>query len=127
MSDQQGSRPADPTATATSTPTHATELYEAGFSTLGERPLGGVAMARTIDEARQRLADMLLFADPTAPTTPDIIAFHRAETVDHYQGAAGHLYRQVNTGTPSRTVIARPPTNATTGSAAADTAVDGER
>jgi len=88
MSDQQGSRPTDPTTTAThrfrtSTPTITTELYESGFSTLGERPLGGVAMARTIDEARQRLADMLLFADPAAPTTADIVAFHRAETVDH--------------------------------------------
>jgi len=127
MSTQQGSRPADPTTTATTTPRITTELYEAGFSTQGRHPFAGIAMAATIDEARQRLADMLLFADPTAPTTPDIIAFHRAETVDHYQGAAGHLYRQVNTGTPSRTVIARPPTNATTGSAAADTAVDGER
>ena len=87
MSDQQGSRPTDPTTTDTfrvGTPTHSTELYEAGFSTLGERPLGGVAMARTIDEARQRLADMLLSADPTAPTTADIVAFHRGETVDHW-------------------------------------------
>ncbi len=96
MGTQQGSRPADPTTTATSTirtsrPTHPTELYEAGFSTLGEHPLGGVAMARTIDEARQRLADMLLFADPTAPTTADIVAFHRAETVDHYHGTARHI------------------------------------
>ena len=56
MSDQQGSRPADPTTTdtfRTSTPTHSTELYDAGFSALGSRPLGGIAMAKTIDEARQ--------------------------------------------------------------------------
>ena len=43
MSDQQGSRPTDPTTTAThrfrtSTPTITTELYEAGFSTLGGSP-----------------------------------------------------------------------------------------
>ena len=128
MSDQQGSRPTDPTTTDTfriSTPTHSTELYEAGFSTLGSRPLGGVAMARTVDEAWQRLADMLLFADPTAPTTADIVAFHRAETVDHYQGTAGDIYRQVNNNEPGRTVIARPLT--TTSSAAAAAAVDGQR
>ena len=131
MSDQQGSRPADPTTTATTThafrtttPTITTELYEAGFSTQGAHPLGGVAMARTIDEARQRLADMLLFADPTAPTTADIVAFHRAETVDHYDGTAGDIFRQVNNGEPGRTVIARP---LTTTSATADAAVDGQR
>ena len=126
MSTQQGTRPADPTTTATfrtTTFTITTELYEAGFSTLGRRPLGGVAMARTIDEARQRLADMLLFADPTAPTTADIVAFHRAETVDHYRGTAGDIYRQVNNNEPGRTVIARP---LTTTSAAADTRTDGQ-
>ena len=131
MSDQQGSRPADPTTTATtrSGPAHppiTTELYEAGFSTLGGRPLGGVAMARTIDEARQRLADMLLFADPTAPTTADIVAFHRAETVDHYHGTAGDIYRQVNTG-DTRPHRHRPPPHHHHRSAAADTAVDGQR
>ena len=131
MSNQQGSRLADPTTTATSntfrttTPTITTELYEAGFSTHGARPLGGVAMARTIDEARQRIADMLLFADPTAPTTANIVAFHRVVSVDHYQGTAGDIYRQVNNGTPGRTVIARPLT--TTSSAVADTAVHGQR
>ena len=126
MSTQQGSRPADPTTHAFRTTTHTitSELYEAGFSTLGRHPLGGVAMAATIDEARQRLADMLLFADPTAPTTADIVAFHRAETVDQYHGTAGDIYRQVNNGTPGRTVIARPLT--TTG-AAADAAVHGRR
>ena len=133
MSYQQGSQPADPTTTATTTtrtttPTLTTELYEAGFSTLGSRPLGGVAMARTVDEAWQRLADMLLFADPTAPTTADIIAFHRAETVDHYQGTAGDIYHQVNNGEPGRTVTARPLTTTTsTSTPAADAATDGQR
>jgi hypothetical protein len=131
MSTHQGSRPGDPTTTATtttrtSTPTISTELYEAGFSTLGDRPLGGVAMARTIDEARQRLADMLLFADPTAPTTADIVAFHRADTADHYHGTtADDIYRKVNNGEPGRTVIARPLT--TSSCAAADAATDGRR
>jgi len=45
MSDQQGSRPADPTTTAntfrTTTHPHSTELYEATFSTLGRRPRRG--------------------------------------------------------------------------------------
>ena len=41
-------------------------LYEAGFTTTGPHPLGGVAIARSIHEARQRLADMLTFCDPTA-------------------------------------------------------------
>jgi len=132
MSYQQGSQPADPTTTATTTtrtttPTLTTELYEAGFSTLGSRPLGGVAMARTVDEAWQRLADMLLFADPTAPTTADIVAFHRAETVDHYHGTAGDIFAKVNTGRPGRTVIARPLTTSTTTCTAADAAADGQR
>ena len=132
MGTQQGSRPADPSTTATTThalrpttPMTSTELYEAGFSTLGRHPFAGIAMAATIDEARQRLADMLLFADPTAPTTADIVAFHRAETVDHYHGTAGDIFAKVNTGTPGRTIIARPLT--TTTSAAADAAVDGQR
>jgi hypothetical protein len=29
----------------------------------------------------QRLADMLIFCDPDAPATADIVAFHRAEPV----------------------------------------------
>jgi len=66
---------------------------------------------------------------PTRPrkTTADIVAFHRAETVEHYDGTAGDVYANVNTGAPGRTVIARPLTD-TTGPAAADVAaVDGER
>jgi hypothetical protein len=33
-------------------------LCEAGFTTTGDHPQGGVALARTIEEARQRLADV---------------------------------------------------------------------
>ena len=32
-------------------------LYEAGFHTTGPHPQGGVAIARSIHDARQRLAD----------------------------------------------------------------------
>ena len=75
--------------------------------------MGGVAIARTLDEARQRLADMLIFCDPTAPATADIIAFHRGRAVEDYDGTAGDIFAQVNTGTP------RPhrhrPTHSTTG------------
>ena len=39
-------------------------LYEAGFHTTGLHPQGGVAIARTIDDARQRLADMGVEEDP---------------------------------------------------------------
>ena len=46
-----------------------TEMYEAAFSTQGSHPMGGVAMARTLEEARQQLANVLIFADPTAPAT----------------------------------------------------------
>jgi len=44
-------------------------MYEAAFSTQGSHPMGGVAMARTLEEARQQLANVLIFADPTAPAT----------------------------------------------------------
>ena len=50
-------------------------LYEAGFHTTGTHPQGGVAIARSIDDARQRLADMLIFCDPTAAAVADITAF----------------------------------------------------
>ena len=123
MSDQQSSRPAVPNTTTTNHDTghHATrELYEAGFSTTGPHPQAGIALARTIDEARQRLADMLVFCDPTAPATADIVAFHPGGTVERYDGTAGDIFTQVNAGTPGRTVTA-PPTNT------AAAAVDGKR
>ena len=131
MSDQQSSRPAVTNTTTTHTTTnHDTghpgirELYEAGFSTTGPHPQAGIALARTLDDARQRLADMLVFCDPTAPATADIVAFHRNGTVERYDGTAGDIFTQVNAGTPGRTVIAHPLTTTNTAAAAA---VDGER
>lgn len=132
MTDQQGSRPAD-THTAPTTTNNTTadtaiahritgNLYEAGFSTRGAHPQAGIALARTLPEARQRLADMLIFCDPTAPATADIVAFHPTGTVERYDGTAGDIFTQVNAGTPGRTVIANPLTTTTAASA-----VDGER
>ena len=130
MSDQQSSRPAATNTTTTHTANHDTghggtrELYEAGFSTTGPHPQAGIALARTLHEARQRLADMLVFCDPTAPATADIVAFHHAGTVERYDGTAGDIFTQVNAGTPGRTVIAHPLTTTDDTAAAA---VDGER
>ena len=127
MSDQQSSRPAVPNTTTTHTKNHDTghdatrELHEAGFSTTGPHPQAGIALARTLDDARQRLADMLIFCDPTAPATADIVAFHRNGTVERYDGTAGGIFTRVNAGTPGRTVTANPLTTTTA------TAVDGER
>ena len=85
-------------------------LCEAGFTTTGDHPQGGVALARTIEEARQRLAEMLLFCAPRrggdsrhrrlrpAPSSPTA-------------GPVADLYAQCNTGAPDRTVIARPLTS----------------
>ena len=128
MSDQQSSRPAVTNTTTTHTTNHNTgpgttpELFEAGFSTTRAHPQAGIALARTLHEARQRLADMLVFCDPTAPATADIVAFHHAGTVERYDGTAGDIFTRVNAGTPGHTVIAHP--LHTTSTAAA---VDGER
>ena len=80
--------------------------HEAGFSTTGPHPQGGVAIARSIDNARQRLADMLIFCDSTAAA--DIAAFTRAGIVARYSGTVAELVADFNTGTPDRTVHARP-------------------
>ena len=66
---------------------------------------------------------MLIFCDPTAPATADIIAFHRGATVDRYDGTAGDIFHQGQRRHPGRTVIARPLTTTST----PRTAVDGER
>ncbi len=119
MADHHRTRPADPTTPASTNrdrsmvPVFTTEMYEAAFSTQGSHPMGGVAMARTLAEARQQLADMLIFADPTAPATAEIIAFHRGSPVEDYDGTAGDIFHKVNAGTPGRTVIARPLTTGT--------------
>ena len=91
-------------------------LYEAGFTTTGPgpHPQGGVAIARSIDDARQRLADMLTFCDPTAAAVADITAFTPTHTVARYSGTVAELFADVNTGTTDRTVHARPLTGLTT-------------
>jgi hypothetical protein len=89
-------------------------LYEAGFHTTGPHPQGGVAIARSIDDARQRLADMLIFCDPTAAAVADITAFTRAGIVARYSGTVAELFADFNAGTPDRTVHARPLVGLTT-------------
>lgn len=113
-------RPAD---SRTSTPTISCEVYEAAFSTTGPHPMGGVALTRTVQQARQRLADMLMFCEPTAPATADITAIHpprhsdphslESPRVESYTGTAGHIFAQVNAGLPGRTVTTRPLNSAT--------------
>ena len=85
-------------------------LYEAGFTTTGpgQHPQGGVAIARSIHDARQRLADMLTFCDPTATAVADITAFTPTHTVARYSGTVVELFADLNTGTPDRTVHASP-------------------
>ena len=83
-------------------------LYEAGFHTTGPHPQGGIAIARSIDEARQRLADMLIFCDPAAAAVADITAFTPKRTVARYSGTVAELFADFTTGTPDRTVHAHP-------------------
>jgi ribosomal protein S12 methylthiotransferase accessory factor YcaO len=64
MAEQQGSRPAVQDTTGASGHSVTTEIYEAAFSTTGDHPQCGVAIARTLHEARQRLAGMLIFSRP---------------------------------------------------------------
>ena len=128
MTDQHSSQAAVQDTTRTTTTSVTTEIYEAAFSTTGEHPQCGIAIARTLHEARQRLADMLIFCDPRSTVTADIIAFHRDETVDHYEGSTGDIFAQVNAGAPGRTVTARPLTHGTSTSTGAHVvAVDGDR
>jgi len=89
-------------------------LYEAGFTTTGPHPQGGVAIARSIDDARQRLADMLIFCDPTAAAVADITAFTPTRTVARYSGTVAELFADFNAGTADRTVHARPLVGLTT-------------
>ena len=83
-------------------------LYEAGFATTGPHPQGGVAIARSIDDARRRLADMLIFCDPAAAAVADITAFTPTHTVARYSGTVAELFADFNTGTPDRTILAHP-------------------
>jgi ribosomal protein S12 methylthiotransferase accessory factor YcaO len=64
MTDHQGSRAAVQHTTGTSGHIVTTEIYEAAFRTTGDHPQCGVAIARTLHEARQRLAGMLIFSRP---------------------------------------------------------------
>ena len=122
--DQQRSRVPDTHTTTTKRPPpeHAPAsdtvvtgcLYEAGFTTTGPHPQGGVAIARSIDDARQRLADMLTFCDPTATAVADITAFTPTHTVARYSGTVAELFADLNAGTADRTVHARPLVGLTT-------------
>jgi hypothetical protein len=89
-------------------------LYEAGFTTTGPHPQGGVAIARNIHDARQRLADMLIFRNPAAAAVADITAFTPAHTAARYSGPVAELFADLNTGTPDCTVHARPLVGLTT-------------
>ena len=51
---------------------------------------------------------MLIFCDPTAAATADITAFTPHRTVARYSGTVAELVADFNTGTPDRTVHARP-------------------
>ena len=89
-------------------------LYEAGFHATGPHPQGGVAIARSIHDARQRLADMLIFCDPTAAAVADITAFTPTRTVARDSGTVAELFADFTTGTADRTVHARPLVGLTT-------------
>ena len=92
MVDQSSSRAA---VTRTTTPVITNTLYEAAFSTTGTQPQCGVAIARTITEARDRLVDMLFLCDPAAPTTATITAFGRAQVVRAYTGTLDQVGDQL--------------------------------
>ena len=51
---------------------------------------------------------MLIFCDPAAAAVADITAFTRAGIVARYSGTVAELFADFNTGTPDRTVHARP-------------------
>ena len=53
---------------------------------VGDGGRGGVAIARSIDDARRRLADMLIFCGPTAAAVADITAFTPTRTVARDSG-----------------------------------------
>jgi len=123
MTNQQGSRVPDthtteqpPTpeeASAAATPVSVC-LYEAGLSTTGPHPQGGVAIACSIHDARQRLADMLILCDTGAAAVADITAFTPDRTIARYSGTVAELFADFNTGTPDRTVHTRPLVGLTT-------------
>ena len=71
---------------------------------------------------------MLIFCDPRSTVIADFVAFHRDETVDHYEGSTGDIFARVNAGAPGRTVTARPlPNGTSTSPGVKAVAVDGDR
>jgi len=86
----------------------------AGHPEPGTDLQGGVAIARSIHDARQRLADMLFVCDPTATASADITAFTPTHTVARHSGTVADLFADLTTGTPDRTVHARPLVGLTT-------------
>jgi hypothetical protein len=98
MVDQHSTRPA---AAHTAAPVVTSSLYEAAFSTTGPNPRCGVALTRTIEEARQSLANMLLLCDPATPAVADIVEFTRAQTVSRYIGTVGDVFAQLTNETPA--------------------------
>ena len=77
------------TTTRTGMNSITTEIYKAAFSTTGSHPQGGVAIARTPREARQRIADMLIFTDPKSRPPPPL-PFH-APTLRRKLNSIAHL------------------------------------
>ena len=51
---------------------------------------------------------MLTFCDPTAAAVADMTAFTPTRIVARYSGTVAELFADFNTGTPDRTVHARP-------------------
>lgn len=82
--------------TPTTTHTITSDLYEAAFSTTGPHPQCGVALTRSITEARHRLADMLLLIDPRQPAFASVVRLRRGETVETYDGTTGDIFARVN-------------------------------
>jgi hypothetical protein len=98
MVDQHSTRAA---VAHTTTPVVTSSLYEAAFSTTGPNLHCGVALTRTIEEARQYLANMLQLCDPATPAIADIVEFTRAQTISQYIGTVGEVFAQLTAETPA--------------------------
>ena len=68
----------------------------------------GVGAHRLSSTYRITRTPELIFCDPTAAAVADITAFTRAGIVARYSGTVAELFADLNTGTPDRTVHARP-------------------
>ena len=98
MVPSQGSRSA---ATSGTTPAASGGLYEAAFHTSGNQPQCAVTLARSIDDARNQLADMLLLCDPGVPAVADITECTRARIAARYSGTAGEVFAQLAAAAPA--------------------------